>query len=100
MQSLFGPGFPWGTFVANVSGSFLIGVVLASFEADAVSAGARLFLAVGVLGGYTTFSSFSYDTLELLTKGHLGTTFPNILGQVVISLAAVYAGTYLARILV
>ena len=100
MQTLFKAGFPWGTFIANVSGSFLIGIVLAFFEANVVSPGARLFLAVGILGGYTTFSTFSYETLGLLTKGQLGLTLLYVLGQVTLSLAAVYAGVYIARSLV
>lgn len=59
MGSWLGPDFPWGTFFVNVSGSFLIGVVFVLVEGGALPAGARPFLAVGILGGYTTFSRLS-----------------------------------------
>jgi fluoride exporter len=65
------PDFPWGTFVINISGSFLIGVVLGLATEGLLSTEARLLLAVGVLGGYTTFSTFSYETLELLADGNM-----------------------------
>ena len=63
------PDFPWSTFLINISGSFLIGVILGLASAGQLSNEARLFLAVGVLGGYTTFSTFSYESLELLADG-------------------------------
>ena len=90
-------GFPWGTFIINVSGSFLIGAVLTLFENDSLSGGARLLLAVGFLGGYTTFSTFSHETLKLLTTGAFGAVLLNTLGQVVTGLIAVYLGATLAR---
>jgi protein CrcB len=64
-----GASFSWGTFFVNVTGSFLIGIVLVLVEAGTLPAEARLFLAVGILGGYTTFSSFSYETLQLANGG-------------------------------
>src|SRR4028119_2157888 len=62
--SRFGPEFPWGTFIVNVSGSFFIGVILSLVGGGQLPAGARLFLAVGVMGGYTTFSTYSPETLQ------------------------------------
>ena len=62
----FGPDFPWGTFIVNVSGSFLIGVILWLVGGGLLPAGARPFLAVGVMGGYTTFSTYSNETLQLI----------------------------------
>jgi CrcB protein len=92
-----GPGFPWGTFFVNVSGSFLIGVFLVLTEGGVLPAETRLFLAVGVLGGYTTFSTFSYETLQLLASGGLGPALLNALGQLLAGFIAVYLGVILAR---
>ena len=61
-----GPDFPWGTFFVNVTGSFLIGIVLVLVEDGTLSPEARLFLAVGILGGYTTFSTYSYEAVQLM----------------------------------
>lgn len=97
LQTRLGSDFPWGTFVINVTGSFLIGLVLGLVNAGAISAEARLFLAVGVLGGYTTFSSFSYETLELLGDGNIQAFLFNALGQLVAGLLAVYLGLVLSR---
>ena len=95
----FGAGFPWGTFFVNVTGSFLIGIVLVLVERGTLPAGARLFVAVGVCGGYTTFSSFSFETLQLLNVGSTGPALLNVLGQVVLCLLAVYLGVVFARAL-
>jgi CrcB protein len=96
----FGAGFPWGTFFVNVTGSFVIGIVLVLVEGGTLPAGARLFLAVGILGGYTTFSSFSYETLQLLAGGGaLGPVLLNTLGQLLAGLMAVYLGVIVGRVL-
>ncbi|GBD18264.1 Putative fluoride ion transporter CrcB [bacterium HR27] len=63
--------FPWGTLAVNFLGSFLIGIVLELTLRGFLSSQARLFLAVGILGGFTTFSSFSWETLALLEDGDL-----------------------------
>ena len=95
-----GAGFPWGTFFVNVTGSFVIGIVLVLVEGGTLPAGARLFFAVGILGGYTTFSSFSYETLQLLADGGtLGPVLLNTLGQLLIGLLAVYLGVIVGRVL-
>lgn len=99
MGAWFGPGFTWGTFFANVSGSFLIGVVLVLVEGGALPAGARPFLAVGILGGYTTFSSFSYESLGLLTDTGVVLTLINTLGQLILGLVFVYLGVVVGRLL-
>lgn len=92
-----GAGFPWGTFFVNVSGSFFIGVVLVLVEGGALSAGARAFLAVGVLGGYTTFSTFTYESLGLLTDTGLLLMFLNVLGQLALGFVFVYLGLLVGR---
>lgn len=95
-----GADFPWGTFFVNVTGSFLIGIILVLVQGGALPAGARLFLAVGVLGGYTTFSSFSYETLQLLSGGgSLGPVLFNAFGQLLAGLLAVYLGVVCGRAL-
>ncbi len=97
VQARLGPGFPWGTFFVNVTGSFLIGVVLVLVERDALPSEARLFLAVGILGGYTTFSTFSYETLQLLVAGNAGGVLLNALGQLLVGFLAVYLGVVFGR---
>jgi fluoride exporter len=64
IQGWMGPGFPWGTLVINISGSLVIGLVLGLVDRGALSSHARLFLSVGALGGYTTFSTFSYKCIS------------------------------------
>jgi CrcB protein len=78
---------------------FLIGIVLVLVEAGTLPAEARLFLAVGVLGGYTTFSSFSYETLQLVNGGDVVPVLFNSLGQPLTGLLAVYLGVIFARTL-
>ncbi len=95
----FGPGFPWGTFIVNVSGSFLIGVLaeMAQTRALAVTPMMRTFLAVGVLGGYTTFSTFSLDTVNALSEGATVLAFAYAAGSVVAGVVAAFAGIVVAR---
>ncbi len=99
ISSLLGPNFPWGTFFVNVTGSFVIGVVLVLVQGGALPAGARLFVAVGILGGYTTFSTYSYETLGLVSDGNLIGAFTNALGQVVLGLVGVYLGVVVGRLI-
>ena len=96
---LFGMGFPWGTMVVNVLGSCVIGIVAAT----AISPGRtilppeiRVFLMVGFCGGFTTFSSFSLQTFELLREGRVAAAGTNILlsvGLCLVASAAGYLGT-------
>jgi CrcB protein len=97
----FGHEFPYGTLLVNLSGSFLIGALaqfLLRHPAD-VSTFLRVLLIVGVLGGYTTFSSFSYENLGLLTDGRLALALAYAAGSVVAGTAAAYAGMSLIRLL-
>ena len=93
-----GPGFPWGTFVINITGSTVMGLIAGylAFKGQA-SQPWRLFLMTGVLGGYTTFSAFSLDTALLYEKGELSLAAAYVLGSVVLSIAGLFAGLALVR---
>lgn len=94
-ERLFGGEFPWGTIIANVSGSLLIGVVAALpvlGPRDLLGPLGRQFLMVGIMGGYTTFSSFSLQTLTMLQHGHLAKALANVAGSVALCLIAVWIG--------
>jgi CrcB protein len=96
---MFGETFPWGTIVVNVSGSFLIGVVatLAAPEGRLfLSPEARQFILLGLFGGYTTFSSFSIQTLTLARDGEWLQAGANVLLSVALCLVAVWLGYMLA----
>lgn len=97
---LFGLNFPWGTFAVNLIGSFLIGLLAAFFAFRAGAAWtqhSRLFLITGVLGGFTTFSSFSLDFAMLFERGATASAVMYVLGSVGISLAAIFFGLYVGR---
>lgn len=91
-------GFPAGIFLINVIGSGTIGVIAGLMTSGRVhlSDEARAFVMVGMLGGFTTFSSFSLDSLELLRTGHPTAAVLNVVGQVGLSLAAAAIGYRLA----
>jgi CrcB protein len=95
---LASPSFPWATLLVNVSGCFAIGLlaVLAG-ERGPVGPTGRLFWMVGVLGGFTTFSSFGYETLSLAREGSYTLAAASAVGQVVLGLTAVWAGAVVAR---
>ena len=96
----FGETFPWGTLTVNVAGSFAVGLLYFACGPDSpwiVSATTRQFLLAGVLGGFTTFSSFSIQTLNLLKDGELAAAGGNLIGSVVLGLLAAFAGDALAR---
>jgi len=93
-----GDGFPWGTFTVNVTGSFLMGVlvvVLGQFNGMRLSP----FLVTGVLGGFTTFSAFSLDAMTLYERGQAGVAAAYVLASVSLSLAGIVAGRAVARAL-
>jgi len=94
------PQFPWATVVINVSGSFAIGFLAVALARWMPHPNVRLLLITGFLGGYTTFSTFEYDALTLWERGERGLMAANLVGSVVIGLAAVWLGTTLARVVV
>lgn len=93
---LIGPGFPWGTAVVNVVGSFLMGVLVVVL---AERFGNRLapFLMTGVLGGFTTFSAFSLDAVTMWERGQTAIAGLYVIGSVTLSILALVAGLALAR---
>jgi fluoride exporter len=92
--------FPVSTFTINVTGCFLIGVVSAALvDRHHLPAWLRIGLVVGVLGGYTTFSTFAQETLDLGDIHHLAIAFGYVAASVGIGIAAVYAGTAVGRLL-
>nr|WP_281493863.1 fluoride efflux transporter CrcB [Ancylobacter koreensis] len=98
----FGLGFPIGTMAINIIGSTVIGLVAGwlAFKADiAWSMYAKAFIITGVLGGFTTFSSFSLETAMLVERGEMGLAALYVGGSVVLSLVGVFAGLALMRAL-
>jgi len=93
----YGGRFPLGTFVINVTGSFLIGLLMILFtERFQPHPNWRLFLVVGVLGGYTTFSSFEYETLQAVRSGESWMAMLYVLSSVVVGYLGVWLGALLA----
>ena len=81
---LLGSTFPWGTLLVNLSGSFLIAVVMhVALAGTAISLELRIFLTTGIMGGYTTYSSFNYETLALIDQRAYGLAGLNVAGTVV-----------------
>ena len=92
----YGGTFPLGTFVINITGSFLIGVLMTIFTERLLHPNWRLALVVGFLGGYTTFSSFEYETLQAFTQGSKWTAALNVVASLVLGYIAVWLGALLA----
>jgi len=95
----FGVAFPYGTLAVNVIGGFLMGlfIELLARRFDG-SPELRLFIAIGILGGFTTFSSFSLDVVVLWERGELATALFYVLASVILSIGALFLGLWLARI--
>jgi len=95
-----GVGFPYGTVVVNVLGSFVFGALVESFAVTVMpSAEIRALLFIGVLGSFTTFSAFSSDSYLLLERGEVGRALLYILVSVAISLGAFFVGLRLLRLI-
>ena len=95
---LLGADFPFGTMIVNIVGSFVMGlfIELLAVRFDG-SESLRLFVAVGILGGFTTLSSFSLDSVVLFERGAIGAAALYVGGSIVLSLAALVAGLHFAR---
>ena len=95
---LFGPGFPWGTFIVNVVGSLVMGIFIALLGRKIqATTELRLLVATGFLGGFTTFSAFSLDVAVMWERGANTTAFFYVTASVLLSLLAVFAGLWLVR---
>jgi CrcB protein len=94
----WGTDFPWGTFIINITGSTVMGLIAGylAFKGEA-SQPWRLFIMTGILGGYTTFSAFSLDASLLYERGELGLALAYVLGSVLLSIVGLFAGLALVR---
>lgn len=99
MARAFGTAFPYGTLTVNVVGGFLMGlfIELLARRFDG-SPELRLFVAVGIMGGFTTFSSFSLDVAVLWDRGELATVMLYVFASVILSIGALFFGLWLARL--
>lgn len=100
VHSWLGRGFPWGTLTVNALGSFLMGL-LAVFLIERLALGAewRAAVLVGFLGSFTTFSTFSLETLNLVEQGEIMRAVSNVLASVAVCLTAAWAGLLVGRAL-
>ncbi len=100
VQKMAGGAFPWGTFAVNALGSFLLGFLFVwLIERSTASELVRLAITVGFLGAFTTFSTYSLESVRLLQEGAFSLAFGNIIGQVMLCLLLTWLGIQLARIL-
>ena len=99
VQALAGIGFPWGTLAVNAAGSLALGFTLVWLQSIAPSPGLRDLIAVGFLGSFTTFSTFSWETLALIREGAWARAGTYALGSVVVCVLACAAGVALASAL-
>jgi CrcB protein len=98
--SLMGQGFPWGTILINILGSFVIGWfggLTGPNGRHAVPEAMRAFVMIGICGGFTTFSSFSLQTMELLRAGYTGRALANVVASVTLCLMATTLGLRLSQ---
>ena len=100
VQSKLGVGFPYGTFIINVSGSFVLGLFATLALRFGWADQWRVFFAIGFVGAYTTFSTFEYESIQLVAQGGRYTiAVINLAGSVVVGLFAAYLGVVIARLL-
>lgn len=93
--------FPWGTMIANIAGSFIMGAIFAlADKGNLLNAEWRMFLTVGICGGFTTFSAFSYNNFTMLEEQLYGSLLLNIAGSIVFGIFAVYLGIVFIRLLI
>jgi len=100
VQQRFGPSFPYGTLIINVTGSFILGMFATLSMRLAWNEYWRLLVAIGFVGAYTTFSTFEFETLQLIAQGgRYRAAGVNLIGSVAVGFLAAYLGVVLARLL-
>lgn len=98
VYALAGRGLPYGTMAVNIIGSFLLGLITeGALRSTLISPELRMGLTVGFMGGFTTFSTFSFETVRLIEEGSLGAAGINIIINVVVCIMFCFAGIWLAR---
>jgi len=98
MAERWGVSFPWHTFAINVSGAFLLGILMAlTVERSLVPPSMRLFLGVGILGGFTTFSTLSYESVALVEQGLFVQGAANMFGSALLGMVAAVVGLFVGR---
>ena len=99
VQRFTGATFPWGTFVVNIIGAFLFGLIWSLVEQRLViSVETRVIILSGFLGAFTTFSSFMFETSSLIGEAQWGLALLNVGGQIVLGLAAMFLGLAAGRL--
>jgi len=100
-SKLLNSSIPLGTLIANVLGGFLIGVIMEiSMSTDLISPNLKLFLTTGIMGGLTTFSTFSYETINLLSDGKYLLGIGNVFVNLILSLGGVVIGTSICKMII
>ncbi|MBD7911954.1 fluoride efflux transporter CrcB [Clostridium sp. Sa3CVN1] len=100
-SKLINSNFPFGTLIVNVIGGFLIGLIMElSNSTELISPNLKLFLTTGIMGGLTTFSTFSYETINLMNDGRYVLGSANILLNVILSLGGVILAKFLCKVVV
>jgi fluoride exporter len=98
IQRATGGSFPWGTFAVNAAGSFALGFLfIYLLERSTYGELARLLITVGLLGAFTTFSTYSLESIRLMEQGDFGLAMANVLGQVALCLVLTWLGIQMAR---
>jgi len=96
----FGSGFPYGTMLVNLTGSFLLGLLVSlTLEHFIIDPRLRILLTIGFLGSYTTFSTFAYESVTLITQGQWGLGLFNLLGSTMLGVLFAALGIWLGKIL-
>ncbi len=96
---IYGGVFPWGTLLVNLAGSFLIGFFWGLLGRENISTNVRSFLFIGLFGSFTTFSTFAFESLNLLRDGNIKFALANVLVSNVVGILLVFAGFALSRLM-
>ena len=97
---LFNGVFPWGTLFVNLAGSFAIGLLWGFFDIENLSSNIRNFIFIGILGGFTTFSTFALENFSMFRDGQVKLALSNIMASNIIGIALVFAGFLLSKYII